>query len=105
MRPYAVALALIALPLSPGMGQQPAELKHFSIVYKGGWGVSLNAENVAREASIFRLKGNVEVKTAPRPSEHGQFLLLHADEADFHIDTGAIEPRGNVSLRPQPDDK
>lgn len=105
MRICAVALALITLPLSPGMGQQPTELKHFSITYKGGWGVSMSAENMAREASILHLRGNVEVKTAPRPGEDGQFLLLRADEADFHIDTGAVEPRGNVSLRPQPDDK
>jgi hypothetical protein len=105
MRPYVVALALIALPLSPGMGQQAAEMKHFSIVYKGGWGVSLSAENMAREASVLHLIGNVEIKTAPRPGDPGQFVLMRADEADFHIDTGAIEPRGNVSLRPQPDDK
>jgi hypothetical protein len=44
MRPYAVALASIALPLSLGMGQQPAELKHFSIVYKGGWALSMSAK-------------------------------------------------------------
>lgn len=105
MRAYAVVLALIALPLSPGMGQQPAELKHFSIVYKGGWGVSMSAENMAREASMLHLRGSVEIRTAPRPGEPNQFLLLSADEADFHIDTGAIEPRGNVRLQPRPDDK
>ncbi len=60
MRAYAVVLALIALPLSPGMGQQPAELKHFSIVYKGGWGVSMSAENMARGASMLHLRGSVE---------------------------------------------
>lgn len=105
MRTYAVALALVALPLSPGMSQQPAEPKHFSITYKGGWTVSMSAEYMAREASVLHLKGNVEIKTAPRPSEPGQFVLLRADEADFHIDSGAVEPRGSVSVRPQPDDK
>jgi hypothetical protein len=59
---------------------------------------------MTREASVLHLKDNVEIKTAPR-GEHGQFVLLRADEADFHIDTGAVEPRGNVSVRPQPDDK
>jgi hypothetical protein len=105
MRPYAIALASIALPLTLGMGEAPVELKHFSIVYKGGWAVSMSAENMAREASVLHLRGNVEIKTAPRPGEHDQFVLLRADDADFHIDTGAIEPRGNVNLRPQPDDK
>jgi hypothetical protein len=105
MRTYAVALALITLPLSPSHGQQPAERKHFSITYKGGWTVSMSAENMAREASVLHLRGNVEIKTAPRPAEPGQFVVLRAEEADFHIDSGAVEPRGSVVLRPQPDDK
>ena len=35
----------------------------------------------------------------------GYELTPRADEADFHIDSGAVEPRGSVSVRPQPDDK
>jgi hypothetical protein len=101
MRTCAVVLALITLPLSPGKGQQPAELKHFFINSPKGWSVSISAENMAREAMILHLKGGVEIKTAIGQDAPRQFLLLHADEADFHIDTGAIEPRGNVILRPQ----
>jgi hypothetical protein len=101
MRTCALALALITLPLSLGMGQQPAELKHFSINSPKGWSVNISAENMAREAFVLHLRGNVEIKTAIGQDVHRQFLLLRADEADFHIDTGAIEPRGKVIVRPQ----
>jgi lipopolysaccharide assembly outer membrane protein LptD (OstA) len=106
MRPFVLTLAMIALPLRPGMGQEPAEPKHFSINSPKGWSVSISAENIAREASVLHLKGNVEIKTSIGQDAPRQFLLLRADEADFHIDTGAIEPRGNVMLRPEnPQDK
>jgi lipopolysaccharide assembly outer membrane protein LptD (OstA) len=101
MRTCAVALVLFTLPLSPGISQQPAELKHFSINSPKGWSVNISAENMAREALILHLKGNVEIRTSIGQDAPRQFLLLRADEADFHIDTGAIEPRGNVIVRPQ----
>jgi hypothetical protein len=101
MRPYAVRLASIALTLSPGMGQQPAERKHFSINSPKGWSVNISAENMAREALVLHLEGNVEIRTAIGQDAPRQFLVLRADEADFHIDTGAIEPRGNVTVRPR----
>jgi hypothetical protein len=101
MRSYALALASITLPLSPGMGQQTAELKHFSINSPKGWSVGISAENMAREALILHLRGNVEIKTSIGQNAPRQLLLLSADEADFHIDRGAIEPRGNVIIRPQ----
>jgi len=101
MRACAIALGLITLPLSAGMGQQPEELKHFSINSPKGWSVKITAENMAREALTLHLRGNVEIKTSIGQDAPRQFLLLRADEADFHIDTGAIEPRGNVMMRPQ----
>jgi hypothetical protein len=98
MRPYVVALALIGLPLSPGMGQALAELKHFSINSPKGWSVSISSENMAREALVLHLKGKVQIRTSIGKDAPRQFLLLRADEADFYIDTGAIEPRG---VRPE----
>jgi lipopolysaccharide assembly outer membrane protein LptD (OstA) len=41
---------------------------------------------------VARLKGNVEI------SING--MKLQADEVDLHWDSGEIEPRGNVRLKP-----
>jgi hypothetical protein len=40
--------------------------------------------------SAIQLRGDVEIKT-----EH---MVLRADEADYHEDTGEIEVRGNVRV-------
>jgi hypothetical protein len=83
------------------MGQQAPELKHFSIHSPKGSSVNISAQNMAHEALILHLKGNVEIKTSIGPNEPRQSLFLRADEADFHIDPGATGPRGNVIVRPQ----
>ncbi len=105
MRPCVLAFAAMAFPLCPALGQQPDARKHFSIDSPKGWRVAMSAENMAREGSVLHLRGKVEIKTSQQPSEHGMYLLVRADAADFHIDTGAVEPRGNVKLEPQPDPK
>jgi lipopolysaccharide assembly outer membrane protein LptD (OstA) len=98
MRPFALALALAALPLTPGLSQQPADRKHFAITTQQGGSVQISAENMAREVSVLHLKGNVEIRLARGDK---QYWVLRADEADFNIDTGAVESRGNVSMNPQ----
>ena len=50
---------------------------------------------------MIRLKGNVEVKTTTVVRQEPLSLMVmvvHADEADFHEDTGEIEARGNVHV-------
>ena len=53
---------------------------------------STNLEWVDRNAGLIRLSGNVEIKT--------KGIVLMADEADYHMKTGEIEPRGNVHVMP-----
>src|SRR5215475_5021561 len=47
---------------------------------------SNNLEWIDRNAGLIRLTGNVEIKT--------KGIVLTADEADYHMGTGEIEPRG-----------
>jgi lipopolysaccharide assembly outer membrane protein LptD (OstA) len=54
--------------------------------------VSFSALSVQRDASILRLKGNVEIKT-----DAG---TLQADEVDYYWDSGEIKARGNVRKKP-----
>ena len=99
MRPVVIFVALFVLLLPHGIAQAPAELKHFSITTAPqGWSVRISAENMAREAFVLHLKGSVEIRLTRGDD---QYLMLRADEADFHIDTGAVESRGNVSVRPE----
>ena len=53
---------------------------------------STNLEWVDRNAGLIRLTGNVEIRT--------KGIVMTADEADYHMGTGEIEPRGNVRLMP-----
>jgi lipopolysaccharide assembly outer membrane protein LptD (OstA) len=66
--------------------------------------VSLQADDIERGTSypsVIRLKGNVEVKTRTVVQQEPLSLMImvvHADEADYHEDTGEIEARGNVHV-------
>ena len=75
-----------------------------------GSAVSLQALNIERGAhypSVIQLKGNVEVKT-PVCLPVGRHravvcdgeMILHADAAEFHEDTGEIKASGSVSVTP-----
>ena len=89
----------------------PAEQKSI-IVFppSGGRGLQVSALNIERGAeypSVVYLKGNVEIKS-PVCLPVGRkaalvcdgYMLLHADPAEFHEDTGQIEAHGNVSVIP-----
>jgi lipopolysaccharide assembly outer membrane protein LptD (OstA) len=41
--------------------------------------------------SAIQLRGDVEIKT--------ELMVLRADEADYHEDTGEIEARGSVRVK------
>jgi lipopolysaccharide assembly outer membrane protein LptD (OstA) len=56
---------------------------------------------MARDGFILHLKGKVEIQTFLQRSGDSQSFVLRADEADFNIDTGAVESRGNVSMSPR----
>ena len=98
---------------------QTTDQKHLAARMKSA-SVHFAADSIFREdpptqrpspyASVVRLRGNVQIKTCciqvPSNSRKGnaseippmQAVLMHADEADFHQDTGEIEVRGNVRV-------
>ena len=87
------------------------EQKHLSVVpVGGGRGSTLAALNIERETpypSAIHLKGAVEIKTAVclPVGRHGKLIcdgemILRADEATYHEDSGQIEARGSVTVTP-----
>jgi lipopolysaccharide assembly outer membrane protein LptD (OstA) len=66
--------------------------------------VMLEADNIERGVSypsVIQLKGNVQIKTRVTLQENPLSLMImvvRADEADYHEDTGEIEARGNVHV-------
>jgi hypothetical protein len=111
-----IAAGMICCPLTlppPASGQddQAVELKHLTVApQNGNRTVALAALTIERGAhypSVVKLKGNVEIKTpvclpVGKESElicDGQ-MIVRADEAEFHEDTGQIEAHGNVSVTP-----
>jgi hypothetical protein len=106
-----VACASIAL-LTFATGQDmPSEQKHLTIApLNGNRAVALTALSIERGVeypSVIRLKGNVEIKTpvclpVGKKSElicDGE-MIVRADEAQFHEDTGEIQPIGHVTVMP-----
>jgi lipopolysaccharide assembly outer membrane protein LptD (OstA) len=46
--------------------------------------------DLGNPACLLHLNGNVEIRTST--------AVVQADEADYHCDTGEVEPRGNVHM-------
>jgi hypothetical protein len=74
--------------------------------------ISVAALGIEREGQypgIIHLKGSVEIKT-PVCVKAGQgsalfcdgYVVLHADQADFHEGSGQTEARGNVTVTREP---
>jgi lipopolysaccharide assembly outer membrane protein LptD (OstA) len=61
---------------------------------RGNIAATFAANHVESSGVLFQLRGNVEINTIT--------LSLRADEADYHWDTGEIEARGNVHVKPIP---
>lgn len=61
---------------------------------KGSIAATFAANHIESSGDRFQLRGNVEINT--------NTLILRADEADYDWDTGEIEARGNVHVRPIP---
>ena len=54
--------------------------------------VTLEADSLQSEAGVTRLTGNVEIHTTK--------LVLMADQAIYHPETGEIDASGNVHITP-----
>jgi len=55
---------------------------------------TFRAGRIDSEQNVFRLRGNAEIATPT--------VTLTAEEADYHWDTGEIEARGSVHVKPIP---
>ena len=64
----------------------------------GSWqNVTLAADSIERGAqypSVIQLQGNVQIKM--------RGMILRADQAAFHEDSGEIDASGNVHIIPYP---
>ena len=81
-----------------------------------GLGANVTADSIERDAptlkwnpSVIHLRGNVEIRRSialalpeREQRESRMYLIVRADEADYHEDTGEIAPRGNVRVSFQP---
>jgi hypothetical protein len=95
------------------LAQEPAQhepMHLFAIPLNGARTTKLTALSIERGAgypSTINLKGAVEIKTpACFPTgKHGKmtcdgYMILRADEATYHEDSGEIEARGIVTVTP-----
>ncbi len=60
----------------------------------GAIAVTYEDTRIDSDQDVFRLRGNAEITT--------NTLIIQADEADYHWDTGEIDSRGNVHIKPIP---
>jgi hypothetical protein len=99
------------MPLATGQGDD-GDLKHLiATPMNSNRSVSVSARSIERGAeypAIIRLAGKVEIN-APvclRPNPQGAlvcngYLVVQADSAEFHEDTGEIDAHGAVKVIPQ----
>jgi lipopolysaccharide assembly outer membrane protein LptD (OstA) len=107
---FAAGLAVCALTLS---AQQNAsgQLKHLSVpTITSDRPVSISAREIEKEVtypSVIRLKGSIEIQTPvcvnTKPADARTWVcdgsvVLRADEAVLHEDTGQVEASGNVRV-------
>jgi len=52
------------------------------------------ATRIDSDQNVFHLRGNAEIATST--------VIVQANEADYHWDTGEIDARGNVHVKPIP---
>jgi lipopolysaccharide assembly outer membrane protein LptD (OstA) len=108
MKRFFVALIVCTLALT-AQNQPAAQLKHLSVpTTTNANPISVAALDIEREGlypAIIHLKGSVEIKTpvCVKAGRDGAlncdgYVVLHADQADFHEDSGQIEARGNVKV-------
>jgi|KBSMisStaDraftv2_1062788.scaffolds.fasta_scaffold2571071_1 hypothetical protein len=108
MKRLFAALAICTLPLA-AQNYPPGQIKRLSVpIATSPAPLSVAALEIEREGeypAILHLKGRVEIKTpvcvntGPGNAMHcAGYVVLHADTADFHEDSGQTEARGNVTV-------
>jgi lipopolysaccharide export system protein LptA len=108
MKLFLAALAVCALALT-AQDYPAGQLKHLPIpAANGERPVSVAALEIERGAeypTTVHLKGSVEIRmavcvhTGPGNTQVCDgYMVLRAEEADFHEDSGQIDARGNVTV-------
>lgn len=77
------------------------DLKTLAITTTQGAQVRLSAQSMLKEPNLVHLKGNVEIRTWWVGQTYERTWVIRADEATYHVDTGEIDPQGNVTARPE----
>jgi len=93
MKVLFLASLVALLPLAIAQDRPAEELKHLLATGPND-GARLSALSIQRGAdypSIIELRGKAEVRT--------RYMLLTADEVDYHEGSGEIEPRGHVHVK------
>jgi hypothetical protein len=109
----ALLLLLFAVAILPQTGTSPLHLPAGS----GNANINFTADSIVRQdppnavagssyASEVQLKGHVEIRMCcvQRPaSKHNPkpataYMILHADAAEYHGETGAFEAHGTVKI-------
>src|SRR5262245_41114126 len=92
------------LPQAICQDNKPAEQRLHLMATAPVGGVSLEADRIERGPaypSVIQLRGNVEIKTktvAQRDPLSLMIMVVRADEAEYHEDTGEIEGWGKGSV-------
>jgi lipopolysaccharide assembly outer membrane protein LptD (OstA) len=108
MKRSLVALAAFTLPLT-AQNYPSGQLKRLSVpTTTNVKPLSVAALDIEREGlypAVIHLKGSVEIRTpvcliaGPNNAlSCDGYLVLRADQADFHEDSGQTEARGNVTI-------
>jgi lipopolysaccharide assembly outer membrane protein LptD (OstA) len=96
LRALTCALAVYALAGA-------ADQKHMRISTSDHVVVDLAANSIETESSasatIVHLKGSVEIRMRWADASPER-MVMHADTADFHEDTGEVDAHGNVTVTP-----
>ena len=108
-----LSMALLAALAFSGIAQDNpgGELKHILVPMVNRTNmIKITAREILREsppAAVDHLRGSVEIKTpfcvnvskTPKNVEYCDgYVVLHADEADFHENSEQVEARGNVRV-------
>src|SRR5437764_8373051 len=108
MMPSVAAIAACTFALA-AQDYPAGELKRLSVPTKTNVqplsAAALNIEREGEYPAIVHLKGSVEIKTpvclvtgSGNVETCAGYVVLRADEADLHEDSGQIDARGNVKL-------
>lgn len=99
----------LAVFLTAAVGQQALEQKHVMLTVVNSprpvWASALQVERGVAYPAVVKLTGSVEVRTPvclPTGKQGAMvcdgYMIVRADEAVFHEDTGQIDPHGSVTV-------